>query len=158
MKRGSLSRKYCTEFLPLFPWECKGDQVLEPVFIQTSVGMGRGAKSECDKTPPTQLIPAMQSRQSSGASKHCRRSLQVIICFLLLCTVLTLQQWWTGTVSQDWHHALRNTSSLISCFCPRKISDDWSYFSPEECCSWSLHLPWHFPPLHLWLIRRLKPK
>lgn len=57
MKRGSLSRKYCTEFLPSFPWECKEDQVLEPLFIQTSVGRGKSAKSECDKIPPTQLMP-----------------------------------------------------------------------------------------------------
>lgn len=61
MKRDSLSRKYCTESLSSFPQECK---YLEPVFIQASVGMGRRAKSECDKAPPTQLMPCHAAEQA----------------------------------------------------------------------------------------------
>lgn len=109
-----------------------------------------------------------QSRQSSGACKHCRCWTPNNHAFpspSLHCVQLSSPRT-AGVMDRDcqsgvlpgWHHALRNPSPLISWFCPRKKSDDWSYFSPEECCSSSLHLPWHFPALHLWLITRLKPK
>lgn len=59
-------------------------------------------------------------------------------------------------VLPDSHHALRNTSSLISSFCPRKKSDDWSYFPPWGMLLFKSSFTLTFPPTVLVAYQKIK--
>lgn len=80
---------------------------------------------------PANALPCSRAGRALELANTAGDQLQVTIHFLLFCTaaVMDKDRDCQPGVLPGWHHALRNTSSLISCFCPRKISDDWSYFS-----------------------------
>lgn len=108
-------------------------------------------------------LPCSRAGRALGLANTAGDELQVTIYSSLHCvqlhsphTAAVMDRDCQSGVPPDCHRALRNTSSLISCFCPRKKSDDWSYFPPWGTLLFKSSFTLTFPPTVLVAYQKIK--